>query len=75
LRGPESKRGVENQSIGFQCHSYFEVQATSNKQYAKKGMQKLLLDHQARSKQLEANCQKQNVSYDWTLTITSTVEI
>jgi len=70
LRGPESKSGVENRSISFQCHSCFEVQARSNKQNAKKGMQKLLLDHQATSKQLEAKCQQQNVSYNWILTIT-----
>jgi len=46
LPGPQSKSGVENQSIGFK--------ARSKKHYAKKGMQKWLLDHPAISKTQEA---------------------
>jgi len=44
--------------------------ARNKEQYAKTGIQKLLLDHQAKSKTQEAKCQQQNVSDDWILTIT-----
>jgi len=51
----------------FNAHIAFR----SKQQATKKEMHKLLIDHQlARSKQLETKCQQQNVSYDWTLTIT-----
>jgi len=44
--------------------------ARCKKQDAKEEIQKLLLDHQARSKEQEAKCQQQNVSDDWILIIT-----
>jgi len=58
----KTDRSVFNATIAFG--------SKQKKQKAQKGIHKLLRNHQARSKQLEAKCQKQNLSYDWTLTIT-----
>jgi len=64
--GPQSKSE-------FQRHSCFELHCRgpqSKKQCAKKEMQKLPLDHLAKSKKQEAKCQQQSFGVDWILTIT-----
>jgi len=55
LRGPQSKSGVEKRSIGSQRHSCFVVKARGKEEEFKKKMQKLLVDHKARSKVSTSN--------------------